>query len=235
MLSIAIYSDQEDVIKLKSLIQDFLIENKIMAKVAVFNESHEFIVVPDSFDIYIMDMDSKDDVIVLGQQMMDIDKIGKFIYISSYNIDNIYSAAKAQVDYYIEKPVEKDALFKILSKIRKEVKEDSIIIKSPLGERRIRVSSLNYIDIVKRCLCYHLKDGTMFDGQTMRTSFVKAISPLQERPPFLFLPPSLLINVSEIKELRDDHLIFENDDILYFPKKSHDTVREAWYNYNRIL
>lgn len=164
MLSIAIYSDQEDVKDLKSLIQDFLIENKVMAKVSVFNSSHEFIVVPDSFDVYIMDMDSQDDVLSLGQEMTDIDITGKFIYISSHNIDNIHKAAKAQVDYYVEKPIEKESLFKILSKIRKEVKEDSIIIKSALGERRIRVSNLNYIDIVKRCLCYHLKDGTMFDG-----------------------------------------------------------------------
>ena len=26
-----------------------------------------------------------------------------------------------------------------------------------------------------------------------------------------------------------------NDDVLYFPKKSYETVRNAWVNYNRIL
>ena len=58
---------------------------------------------------------------------------------------------------------------------------------------------LNYINIVKRCLSYHLKDGTMLDGQSLRVSFEKAIDPLQERPSFLFLAPSLLINLNEIK------------------------------------
>ena len=96
---------------------------------------------------------------------------------------------------------------------------------------------LNYVNIVKRCLCYHLADGTMFDGQVLRTAFEKAIDPLQyhKSGAFLFLAPSLLINVGEIKILNGDHIIFENDDVLYFPKKAYDKVREAWLNYSRIM
>ena len=77
----------------------------------------------------------------------------------------------------------------------------------------------------------------MFDGQTLRTSFEKAISPLQyhKSKMFLFLAPSLLINVGEIKIINGDNIIFENDDVLYFPKKAYDTVREAWINYNKFI
>lgn len=75
----------------------------------------------------------------------------------------------------------------------------------------------------------------MFDGQTLRGSFEKAIDPLQKHKAFLFLPPSLLINIGEIKIINKDHIVFENDDVLYFPMKQYDTVREAWINYNRIL
>lgn len=75
----------------------------------------------------------------------------------------------------------------------------------------------------------------MFDGQTLRSSFEKAIDPLHKHKAFLFLPPSLLINIGEIKILDTDHIVFENDDILYFPKKQYDTVHEAWVNYSRIV
>lgn len=51
---------------------------------------------------------------------------------------------------------------------------------------------------------------------------------------FLFLPPSLLINLSEIKEINGDHVIFENNEILYFPKKSYEIVRTSWLHYNQI-
>ena len=95
-----------------------------------------------------------------------------------------------------------------------------------------QINNLNYINIVRRCLCYHLKDGTIFDGQTLRSSFEKAIDPLQHHKSFIFLPPSLLINLNEIKAINKDNIIFENDDILFFPMKQHDTLRNKWIEYN---
>ena len=67
---------------------------------------------------------------------------------------------------------------RIIKEIKQKVQDDHIVIKISGGEKRIRANELNYINIVQRCLCYHLTDGTMFDGQTLRTSFEKAISPL---------------------------------------------------------
>ena len=81
MLSIAIYSDQaDDVLVLKSAIQDFLIESKIVAKVSHFTAPEDMIAVPVSYDIYIMDMDSAADSIELGKRMMEIDAGSNFIY-----------------------------------------------------------------------------------------------------------------------------------------------------------
>ena len=234
MLSIAIYSDQEtDVLALKSIIQDFLIANKIMAKLSHFQKGEDLILVPTRYDIYIMDMDSSEDTITLGKTMMDIDAGSRFIYMSS-DTTKAYAVFKLHADYFLEKPIDIQEFHTILTRIKQKIQEDNIIIKIPTGERRIRSNNLNYINIVKRCLCYHLRDGAMFDGQTLRTSFEKAIYPLQNSQMFLFLPPSLLINLSEIKIVNSDNIIFENDDVVYFPKKAYDIVREAWLNYNRI-
>lgn len=237
MLSIAIYSDNKsDITHLKSIIQDFLIEIKAMSKVSVFSDPEEFITVPGSYDIYIMDMESKDDVIELGKKMMEIDIGSYFIYLGK-DMDDIRKALKLHINHYLLKPIEAEDLLHILKTIKRKIQDDTIVIQIPTGERRVRANNLNYINIVKRCLCYHLKDGTMFDGQTLRSSFEKAISPLQfhKSKSFLFLPPSLLINVGEVKIVNGDHVIFENDDVLYFPKKAHDTVRTAWTNYNRFI
>ena len=235
MLSIAIYSDQiEDVATLKTLIQDYLIENKTMAKISHFQTAEELIIIPNRYDVYFMDMDASEDATALGKQMRQIDSGSQFVY-TSINPNNAHLAAKARSDYFITKPFDKEEIVEILNEIKKEIKEDSIIIKIPSGERRVRINNLNYINIVRRCLCYHLKDGAMFDGQTLRSSFEKAIDPLQNHKSFIFLAPSLLINLGEIKIINKDHIIFENDDILYFPMKQHDTLRTAWINYNRII
>lgn len=231
----AIYSDRSsDIEEIKSIIQDFLIETKTMAKVSIFNDPEEFIIVPNRYDIYIMDVDSKENVFELGKQMMEIDTGSHFIYVSS-NESDAFKSSKVKADYFLLKPLDKEETSEILKDIKKRIQEDSIIIKIASGERRVRVNHLNYINIVKRCLCYHLKDGTMFDGQTLRSSFEKAISPLPQNKVFLFLPPSLLINLGEVKIVNADNLIFENDEVLFFPKKAHDIVRNAWATYNRIL
>lgn len=237
MLSIAIYSNNKSIItRLKSIIQDFLIEIKAMSKVSVFSDPEKFISAHRSYDIYIMDMESKDDTIELGKKIMEINGNSYFIYLGK-DINDIRKALKLHINYYLLKPIEKEDLLHILKIIKRKIQDDTIVIQIPTGERRVRANNLNYINIVKRCLCYHLKDGTMFDGQILRSSFEKAISPLQfhKSKSFLFLPPSLLINIGEVKIVNGDHIIFENDDILYFPKKAHDTIREAWTNYSRFI
>lgn len=205
-----------------------------MAKVYYFNNQDTLITTPNSFDIYVMDMDSDIDALSLGKQMYAIDQGSKFIYISS-NPENAHKAAKAYVDYFLTWPLDEGELKEVLLKIKKGIQDDCIIIPIPGGEKRIRANLLNYIDIEKRCLCYHLKDGNMFDGQTLRSSFEKAIHPLQEHPGFLFLAPSLLINVGEISSVYTDHLVFENNDVLYFPRRAYDLVHSTWKNYSRVI
>ena len=121
MLSIGIYSDQnEDIEKLKSIIQDFLIEVRMMAKVSYFNDPETFITVPGSYDIYIMDMDSKDDTLMLANKMKEIDTGSHFIYISSNTADAI-PAAKARVDYFLLKPLDHDEIIDVLKEVKQKI------------------------------------------------------------------------------------------------------------------
>ena len=207
---------------------------KVMARVSEFNDPETFLTVPSSYDIYIMDMDSKNDTLELGHKMRNIDAGTNFIYITEDESKAI-AVAKARAEYFILKPIEPEEFKEILKEIKRKVQNDNIIIKIAGGERRIRVNHLNYINIVKRCLCYHLTDGTMFDGQILRASFEKAIDPLHKHKAFLFLPPSLLINVGEIKILNNDNIVFENGEVLFFPRKQYDNVRNAWINYSRFI
>lgn len=205
-----------------------------MAKISCFSTPEEVIMIPNRYDVYFMDMDSTNDATVLGKNRRLIDEGSQFVYMS-INPNVAHIAAKVRSDYFITKPFDKEEIAEILNEIKKEIKEDSIIIKIPSGERRVRINNLNYINIVRRCLCYHLKDGAMFDGQTLRSSFEKAIDPLHKHKSFIFLAPSLLINLGEIKIINKDNIVFENDDVLYFPMKQYDNLRNAWINYNRII
>ena len=233
MLSIAIFTDAiENMDNFRSRLQDFLIETETLAKVSYFNDEEKFITVPGSYDIYVMDMESSVDVIALSERMSEIDKGCHFIFLS-HNKEDAFKIIKKHLGSFILRPADNEELKIILNKVKKKIKEENIIIKMSTYERRVRVINLNYIDIEKRCLCYHLADGNMFDGQTLRGSFEKAIKPLDEHPMFLFVSPSLLINVSNIKDLHKDHAVFDNDDIVYISKKAYDMISERWHKYNQ--
>ena len=237
MLRIAIYSkDAESLANVKSIVQDFLIELKFIAKVSKFIEKENIVEAPE-YDIYIIDMDEDpSEALTIGHDIRNIYQDARFVYLSEDSA-MAYSVAKAKFEYFSTKPLEKEDLFEILRKIKRKILNDSVIIKVAGGERRIKIHELNYVNITKRCLCYHLTDGTVFDGQTLRTSFEKTIDPLHKRTDkvFLLLGPSLLINVGQIKVLNKDNLIFDNDDILFFPQTQYEKVREAWVNFNRVI
>ena len=164
---------------------------------------------------------------------MNIENQSFFIYFSK-NENNAYKCFKARADYFLKKPLSPDDIIEILADIRTKVKKDAVIIKTATGERRVFVNQLNYINIVRRCLCYHLSEGGTFDGQTLRGSFEKAITPLQEHPYLLFLQPSLLVNINNIKVLNNDNIIFDNDEQLFFPKKAYDQVVERWKKFHEL-
>lgn len=228
MFSIAIYDKQEPNL-IKDLVQDYIVEHEIVIKISVFNSIEEILLAPASYDIYIMDNSS----LLMAKQIIDMDAGSRVLMIGD-TVEEGYMASEIGIEYFLLRPIRKDMFFKILMKIKKQIKENSIVIKTSFGEKRVKLNNLNYIDIVKRCLCYHLKDGSILDGQTLRTSFEKAITPLDQHEALLFLPPSMLINLEQIDELHDDHVVFEDKSMCYFPKKARDIVKERWHRYLNI-
>ena len=47
-----------------------------------------------------------------------------------------------------------------------------------------------------------------------------------------FMAPSLLVNLENIKELYQDHMIFKNGDIAYYPKTQYEKLRSAWFEFH---
>lgn len=164
MLSIAIYTEHnEHADELKSIIQEFLIEIHAVAKVSYFNDPTALMTAPGSYCIYLLDLDSQLDILDLGRTMKEINPSAQYVYISQ-DETKARAAIKNKANYFLVKPIDKQELIQALIEMRQIIQQDSIVIKISTGERRLRISQLNYINIVKRCLCYHLTDGNVFDG-----------------------------------------------------------------------
>lgn len=234
MLTAAIYSsDVESVKTIKETIQNLIIENNLFAKISIFENKEELLTTPNSFDVYLMDIDEEDDILDLTNEMLQIDS-GASTILFSHDIEKGYIASEKGVDYFLLKPIKPEALTVILKKIKNRIKIESIVIKTNQGERRIKTNNLNYINIESRCLCYHLKDSSLLDGTTLRTNFKDAVQPLLIKEMLYMVGNSILVNLEEIKILHKDHIVFFNDEVLYYPKTHWENLNIAWKEYLEV-
>lgn len=98
----------------------------------------------------------------------------------------------------------------------------------------METKSINYVNIEGRCLSYHLNNHTKCKSCTIRGSFAESVHPLDKNDSFIFLKPSLLINLRNIKVLGKDNIVFENGEKMYFPKTKRDRIEAKWEEYLRI-
>lgn len=133
--------------------------------------------------------------------------------------------------HYFQAPYEKQQLKTILDDILNDIKKSSIVMTLPHeGDRRIFVKDLNYIDINCRNLCFHeISQDT--NGSILRKSFEKEVQSYLKHTELFFLKPSLLINVSNINVLTNNHIVFRNGAILYYPKIKYKELKDYWNNY----
>lgn len=175
-------------------------------------------------NIFIIDVDEED----LGPAIHAHHPDAYLIYVgTSPQID--IEAYELNVISYLRKPVSKQSLDKALNSAKRKIKQERCFVQTPYGESRIEIENILYVNIDKRYLCYHLRDGSTVNSQTMRASFVKTLNPnLLADARFCLVGSGLLINVDEIKELYIDHLVFTNGETIHFPRAHHEKIQEVW-------
>lgn len=129
-------------------------------------------------------------------------------------------------------PFEIQELDSVLGNILKNIQDNSIIVQVPHeGEKHIFLKNLNYINIVHRNLCFHLIDQQDIMGFTIRQSFEKEVKKYLKHDELFFLKPGEVINVSNIDKLSNDHIVFRNGAVLYYPKSKYNELRKYWKQY----
>ena len=156
----------------------------------------------------------------------------KFVFVTNDIKDILEIVQTHPEEYLLLAPIEEESLLKVFENVKTKLKRSAVVIKLAHAEdKRIYVKDLNYINIIKRNLRYHLADGREIDGPTLRNSFVKEIGSLLNKPELYFIQPSLLINLTNVEALWPDHLQFDNGDILYYPKTAYDKLKLMWKEY----
>ena len=221
-------STQDETIMLRDTIRDYLINHKIVVKMVTFDTLEDLMATLEKFDIYLIDdNDAMDSIISYHKVIKEYAPDSRIIYMSDTPAA-AYTAVKLHADGYLLKPIDIEDLKETIEFLIKTIRMEHVILRTSTGSRRVKTVDLNYVNIVKRCMCYHLADGSMFDSQTLRQSFAKALGPLTQHPMFIFVSPASLINMANVKEVKEDHVVFENLESTSYPVRLHDEIMKLW-------
>lgn len=182
------------------------------------------------FDLYFLDVLMPDaNGMEIGRTIRMKDQEAVIVYVT-VSREYAFEAFGVQAFQYLQKPVDKKALFGLLDTIVRmvEQKHDSrICIRTKEGLVNVDVSDIMYVENIDRCAVYMLKDGTQVTGLCNRSSFEKSVSPLNEYAAFVQPHKSYFVNMNFIHSFGQRSL--EMDDgtqIAVSRKRFVDTKKE---------
>lgn len=135
---------------------------------------------------------------------------------------------------YLLKPLEKERFFEVLDRVTRQLMErvrKTVSVKTKEGVRQLLLDDIVYTELVRRCCCYHLKDGSTVVANQQRVSFAEIMQPLLQDEMFCRCGASFVINLYYVKMVNKDRVQFRNDKELMLPKSAHGTVLAAWFDY----
>lgn len=143
--------------------------------------------------------------------------------------DDITSLNYSDNIYIIQSFVSKAQFLFLIQRLYNRIKQEHIYVSLPnKGDRKIAINEFEYAEIVKRSVCYNLTNDKSVTSKCIRTSFETEVKDYLVHDELYLIKPSFLVNLSNIKELYPDHIVFESGAVLYVPKTAYKPLKQKW-------
>lgn len=97
------------------------------------------------------------------------------------------------------------------------------------ADKKFCSDELNYVNIDQRSLGFHFVDHSITKSVCLRCSFEKAIAVyLENNPQYFLVNIGLMVNLNNIKTLYNNHIEFDNGDIVYYPTTKYKKLKKVW-------
>ena len=221
-----------------AVVNDYMADPKaIPLSFVSFTNSHDLLEAADKnggYDIYILDIVMPGmNGIQLGLKLRNANHDGKIIYLTSseeYAIDSF----QVKAFHYIIKPIKKDVFYRTMDEALQSIsikKDRSTVVKTKQAAVRVRYDDILYVELCKRVLVYHLKNGTAVESVHIRTTFSEAVAELAQDRRFTPCGASMLINLNHVAAVAVESLTFEENTTLHLSKKTCRELRTLWNDY----
>lgn len=188
-----------------------------------------------TFDVYLLDVIMPgENGIELGLEIRELDQGGRIVYLTA-SPDFAVDSYQAKASDYLLKPLERDRLFRTLDRLVLDLERERrsyATIKTRDGFRRISLRSIVYGELAGRCVHYHLADGSVVAGMSLRGSFREAVSPLLAHRRFALCAASFLVNLSFVERVDSLSLRLEGGRVLPISRAFRGQLTGRWLDYH---
>ena len=208
-----------------TIIKDYLFKHNVMGSINYFNNAKDLLRQP-IYDVYFLDILIRDmNGIELGKILKQKNEKCEIIYITD-QCNYGPQTYEVKAFNYLLKPINIEEINDTLDGLFEKIKSEYRYLRTKDGEERIPLKELLYADIIGRNLTCNFYDGELIQSTTLKKSFEKMIGPLKDNPDFVFVAPSLLINLNYISSMNSNYLTFTTGEVLYFPKSAYKLICE---------
>lgn len=165
------------------------------------------------FDVYFLDilmpgLNGMD----IGRRIREADQRAVIVYIT-VSREFAFEAFGVRAFQYLQKPVEKEALYDILDMIVRGLKRrqnHKICIRTRTGLVNVNAADIIYVENISRCAVYMLKTGEQVVSICNRGSFEKSVGLLNGHSAFVQPHKSYFVNMDFIRNLGPKSLILDD-------------------------
>ena len=183
------------------------------------------------YDAYFLDilMPEKDGI-TLAHEIRAIDDNCMIVFNTT---SDQYALEAFAVDaaQYLIKPIKREALMKVLKKLLPGPLADSVHIfhvKTSAGTVLLNMENVDYAIRDDRAVRYHTSDGRVIVSNKLRSSFTDAVRDMLDRPEFMLVGASLVVNLDNIIAEERPHLIMKGGERLCPPETLFNSVKKQW-------
>ena len=188
-----------------SVARDYIADHKeVSLSIVSFSDPYDLLESADKiggYDIYILDIVMPGmNGIQLGLKLRNAGHDGKIIYLTSseeYAIDSF----KVKAFDYIMKPVVKPVFYKAVDEALAALaikRDKAIVVKTKDAAVRLKYDDILYVELNKRVLMYHMKDGKTVESTHLRAAFSDAVAELLSDSRFAPCGASMAVNLAHV-------------------------------------
>lgn len=239
MMKIAILDDEAiQRNQIEKLVEHYFeIHEDIYYELRLFSDANKlfnYIYEHGSFDVYLLDVVMPEiNGIEVGKQLRKMNETSPIVYLSyerSYSLD----AFSVHAYHYLIKPIHQEHLFKLLDDLCEQFKRTNTkytIVKTKESVEKINLDDINYVELLKRRLYYHLSDGTTIISTTLHTTFEKTVQDLTKDSRFMMGGVSYVMNLHQIASIKEKQVNFKNGSSITPPRKYIPIIKSQWLEF----